>query len=100
MSEGNRAYKETKPELIFFLGQHLHQRLGDGQGLDLRVGQYIFLQVGGGTLVFRAAQKLGDKPSPPGGANAAGQSSRPVQRWQSIVSPALRKSIGGFLFSQ
>ena len=32
-------------------------------------------------------------PSPPGGANAAGQSSRPVQRWQSIVSPAPRKSI-------
>ena len=30
-------------------------------------------------------------PSPPGGANAAGQSSRPVQRWQSIVSPAPKR---------
>ena len=30
-------------------------------------------------------------PSPPGGANAAGQSSHPVQRWQSIVSPAPKR---------
>ena len=30
-------------------------------------------------------------PSPPGGANAAGQSLHPVRRWQSIVSPAPKR---------